>query len=415
MKKSNTAAKTVDTLVIGGGAAGLMCAAQLGAQGINTIIIDHANKVGKKILMSGGGRCNFTNYEVFPTHYLSQNKHFCKSALSRYTQWDFLELVHKYEIPFHEKTQGQLFCDNKAKDILNMLLAECELAGVDIYTSTTIENIKAHHQNNSTGFDLQTSLGLVQCQNLVIASGGLSIPTMGATGFGYDIAQQFGLKITPKHASLVPFTLSGAMLEMARDLAGLSIPVSMTTNNTRFDDQLLFTHKGLSGPVVLQTSNYWWPGDTVAVDFLPNISLAEFVQMQQTLRSQKSIQNLLSEHLPKRFVQSWFTIHKSIQALAERTANQLQHPDIKLLSEYFHQWQFNPKGTEGYKTAEVTRGGVSTDEVSSKTFESKKQPGLYFIGEVLDVTGWLGGYNFQWAWASGWCAAQAIGVKTNAV
>lgn len=399
---------STDVVILGGGAAGLMCAAQLGQAGLKVQVLDHANKVGKKILMSGGGRCNFTNYEILPHHYLSKNPHFCKSALSRYTQWDFLDLVHKYGIAFHEKSQGQLFCDNKAKDILNMLLQECDLSGVEIHTSTDIIRV-----NGQEGFSVQTSRGKFSSSALVVATGGLSIPTMGATGFGYELAKQFELKVTAKHASLVPFTLATEHLRTTQSLAGVSLTAQMSVDDTCFHDQLLFTHKGLSGPAVLQLSNYWWPGDEVEIDFFPTHSLSELLEDARHKGSNKTIGTILCEHLPKRFVQSWLgqcgTCESgNVKSLLERTPKQAQPHHIKMLEEQLHRFRFIPKGTEGYRTAEVTRGGICTDEVSSKTFEAKKHPGLYFIGEVLDVTGWLGGYNFQWAWASGWCAAQAI-------
>lgn len=401
--------KNYDAVVLGGGAAGLMCAAQLGFGDVSVLLLDHANKVGKKILMSGGGRCNFTNYEIYPTNYISKNPHFCKSALSRYTQYDFLQLVERYKIPFHEKTQGQLFCDNKAKDVLNMLLDQCSQASVQIETSVSIESVAYDPKNQI--YLLDTTFGAVTCDNLVVATGGLSIPTMGATGFGYDIAQQFGLKVCVKHASLVPFTLGQEYLTLAQSLAGLSLPVNVQVRDASFIDNLLFTHKGLSGPAILQISNYWWPGDAIVIDFAPGISIAQLLQTAQLEKNKRSLQNLLSEHLPKRFVQTWLESSAEAKGLADQHAGQLSHKSLECIAQLFHSWHHTPKGTEGYKTAEVTRGGVDTNDISSKTFEAKKQPGLYFIGEVLDVTGWLGGYNFQWAWASGWCAAQAIIAK----
>jgi len=407
-----SALRHYNTIVIGGGAAGLMCSAQLGALGLSCLVLDHANKVGKKILMSGGGRCNFTNLDIGPDHYISKNQHFCKSALSRYTQYDFLDLIHKHNIDYHEKTLGQLFCDHKSKDILNMLLAECDANGVVIQTSTDILAIKKLIKPSSDApnsrFTLNTSKGQFQTSNIVLASGGLSIPTMGATGFGYEIAQQFGLKVTAKHASLVPFTLDQPYLTMAQQLAGLSIVASISCNNATFTNHILFTHKGLSGPAVLQISNYWWPEDTLTFNLLPQIDLDHLLSTAKINKEPKQLQTLLSEHAPKRFIQYWLEMHEAIAPLGKKTPGQLTHADIKQLCALFHQWTLTPKGTEGYKTAEVTRGGIDTAEVSSKTFETKRVLGLYCIGEVLDVTGWLGGYNFQWAWASGWCAAQAI-------
>lgn len=408
-QNTNAKANPYDAIIIGGGAAGLMCAATLGQKGKRVVILDHANKVGKKILMSGGGRCNFTNYDISWENYLSANSHFCKSALSRYTQYDFLDLIYKYEIPFHEKAKGQLFCDNKAKDILNMLLDECALGAVEILASTKIDSIERQElEEGSQVYTLSTSRGLFSAPSLVIATGGLSIPTMGATGFGYDIAKQFGLKVTAKHASLVPFTLAQPMLGVAQSLAGVSLPVLVETGKTSFHEDLLFTHKGLSGPAILQISNYWWPDMSIKIDFLPHDSIDDLIESWQVNGIKKNLVNALSEHMPKRLVQAWFEHIDTLKPLAERTALQLNPKEVKAISEAFHQWQHTPKGTEGYKTAEVTRGGVDTDEISSKTFEAKKVPGLYFVGEVMDVTGWLGGFNFQWAWASAWCAAQFI-------
>lgn len=404
-----------DCIVIGGGAAGLFCAANTGQRGKTVAVLDHANKVGKKILMSGGGRCNFTNYSVEPDNYLCSNPHFCKSALSRYTQYDFLALVHKYDIAYHEKTLGQLFCDNKAKDILNALLTECDEAGVSIRTGCAIEAVNplpeasetpaVKDTNPQARFTLATSEGLFACHSLVIATGGLSIPTMGATGFGYDIAKQFGLKIKPRVASLVPFTFDGEALNCFQSLAGLSLPVNVHCNNQSFSEGLLFTHKGLSGPAILQISNYWNPEDQITLNFLPSESLIDCIEQWRESSEKSELKNLLSRHLPKRFVSAWFAFNTSISSLANKTVFDLSHAELAQLDHVIHRWTCIPKGTEGYKTAEVTRGGVDTDGISSKTFESKTTPGLFFIGEVLDVTGWLGGFNFQWAWASGYCAA----------
>lgn len=409
-----------DCVIIGGGAAGLMCAAQAGLLGKSVTILDHANKVGKKILMSGGGRCNFTNYFIEPSNYLSANPHFCKSALSRYTQYDFLELVGRHQLAFHEKTLGQLFCDNKAKDILNILLAECDSAGVRIATGCTVNSITqsiethcAADQEQLVRFTLATSQGSIQCRSLVIATGGLSIPTMGATGFGYDIAKQFGLRVTPKHAALVPFTFKNELLALAQSLAGVALPVTIACENTTygyqsFKEALLFTHKGISGPAVLQASNYWLPDDALTINFLPNHDLTAQLQQWQQEGQKAELKTLLSRLLPKRFVLAWLAYDSQLAHLAEKTPAQLTPKEINALNQAFHHWQCIPNGTEGYKTAEVTRGGVNTDDVSSKTFEAKKVPGLFFVGEVLDVTGWLGGFNFQWAWASGYCAAQFV-------
>ncbi|MDO3385346.1 NAD(P)/FAD-dependent oxidoreductase [Gilvimarinus sp. SDUM040013] len=398
--------QTYDCIIIGAGAAGLMCAATAGKRGRSVAILDHANKVGKKILMSGGGRCNFTNYDVGPEHYLSDNPHFCKSALSRYNQWDFISLVSEYELAYHEKSQGQLFCDNKAKDILNILLAECDKANADIQTRCEILSVVTT-QEAGHRYKLVTSMGNFACQSLVIATGGLSIPTMGATGFGYDIAKQFGLKLKARNASLVPFTFKGEALKLCQSLAGVSLPVRATSNQQEFAESLLFTHKGLSGPAALQISNYWHPGDTLEIDFLPNASIANVAQ-QWRQQGQKALPaNLLGNFLPKRFIQQWVEF-QGLTGLMQKELAQWRKDEIEQLASALHRWQVIPNGTEGYRTAEVTRGGVDTNGVSSKTFEAKKAPGLYFIGEVLDVTGRLGGYNFQWAWASGYCCGQHV-------
>jgi predicted Rossmann fold flavoprotein len=401
----------VDCIVIGGGAAGLMCAATAAKRGKSVWILDHANKVGKKILMSGGGRCNFTNYFVEPENFLSTNPHFCISALSRFTQHDFLALVEKYRLEYHEKTLGQLFCDHKAKDILHILLSECEASGVKINTHCRVDNV-AKVQEVNVRFQLSTSDGDLSCHSLVVATGGLSIPTMGASGFGYDLAKQFGLRVQARHASLVPFTLKDTaeyhLLSLAQSLAGVSMPVSVSCRDQSFTEALLFTHKGLSGPAILQISNYWQPNDKVVIDFLPNQSLIDLFALWQQKNNKSELKNLLSRYFPKRFVSAWIESNESIALLNGESIAQLSKADIELIADHFHHWQCVPAGTEGYKTAEVTKGGINTDDVSSKTFEAKKTAGLFFVGEVLDVTGWLGGYNFQWAWASGYCAAQYV-------
>lgn len=397
--------KSYDVIIVGAGAAGLMCAATAAARGLRVALLDHANKVGKKILMSGGGRCNFTNYFVEPANYLGDNPHFCKSALARFNQWDFIALVEKYQLAYHEKTLGQLFCDNKAKDILNILLAECEQHGVDIVTHCDIESIR-QIDTPEHRYQLESSMGPWRCQSLVIATGGLSIPTMGASGFGYDIAKQFGLKIKPRAASLVPFTFKGELLALAQSLAGVAVSVTISCAEQRFAEALLFTHKGISGPAVLQISNYWHSGEAIVIDFLPRLNLAEQLKHWRDSGEKAGLTKLLAQHLPKRFVQTWLEFHGAHYVSAP--VAQLSNSDIEHLTNCLQRWHCTPAGTEGYRTAEVTRGGIDTDEISSKTFEAKKAPGLYFIGEVLDVTGWLGGYNFQWAWASGYCAAQSL-------
>ena len=388
-----------DVIVIGAGAAGLMCAATAGKRGRKVLLVDHANKPGKKILMSGGGRCNFTNLDITPENYLSQNPHFVKSALGRYTQWDFIALVSQYEIPWHDKGQGELFCDNKASDILEMLLAECAKAKVTLQTHCEIEAV----EKISDHFQLLTACGDFTCDKLVVATGGLSIPTMGASGFGYQLAKQFQHTVLPTCASLVPFTLSGKTQDIVAGLSGISVTATIENPRTAFTGELLFTHRGLSGPAVLQLSNYWNLGEAITINFLPNDTLRECIAEWKKTSGKQLIKNLLMQLLPKRLVNSWLP-----QALQNKTAADLNQKDTESLHNCFQQWSVIPSGTEGYRTAEVTRGGINTDEVSSKTFESKNVQGLYFIGEVLDVTGWLGGYNFQWAWASGWCAGQVV-------
>ena len=385
-----------DCLIIGAGAAGLMCAITAARRGRNVVILDHANKVGKKILMSGGGRCNFTNLWVEPANYLSENPHFCKSALSRYTQYDFIALMEKHGLAFHEKVKGQLFCDDKAKDLLNILLVECDQAGVTIYTQTAVESI---NKTETAGFILRSSCGVYSTDSLVIATGGLSIPTMGATGFGYDVARQFGLAVTERAAALVPFMLNKNELAALDGLAGVSMPVRISCNAASFSDHMLITHHGLSGPAILQISNYWHPGDLVTIDLLPGVDLAEVWHTWRAQGVKTEMKNTLAEYLPKRFIQAWLATRGGSKPVSEYRLE-----EITALDNQLHHWSLIPSGTEGYRTAEVTRGGVNTDGISSKTFEAKTVPGLYFVGEVLDVTGWLGGFNFQWAWASGYCA-----------
>jgi predicted Rossmann fold flavoprotein len=391
--------KKTDVIIIGAGAAGLMCAIEAGKRGRNTLVLDHANKVGKKILMSGGGRCNFTNLTVGPENFISHNPHFCKSALSRYQPHHFITLVEKHAIAYHEKTKGQLFCDNKSKDIVNMLLDECTQAKVNIKLNTKIHSITA----NSSGYILDTSQGKFSCQSLVIATGGLSIPTMGATGFGYNLAKQFNLNIWPTRAALVPFTLHTHDKDRLSDLSGVALQACIKCNSIQFDDSLLITHRGLSGPAALQISSYWRAGDTLSINTAANMDLLSFLLQKKKEQSRQSLTNLLSQHIAKRFVYLLLTPHEQRSMLHQYSCDQ-----IKNLCRRFTDFKIKPNNTEGYRTAEVTLGGVDCDEICSKTFASKKQQGLYFVGEVLDVTGWLGGYNFQWAWASGHAAGQVV-------
>lgn len=391
----------IDVVIIGAGAAGLMCAIEAGKRGRRVLILDHANKPGKKILMSGGGRCNFTNENIHPDKYLSHNPHFCKSALKRYTQWDFIDLVKKHHIPFHEKKLGQLFCDNKAKDIVDMLLTECHLYGVSIHLNETIENIEKREPNH---FRLQTNKKSYQCESLVIASGGLSIPTMGASAFGYKVAEQFGLKVWPVRAGLVPLTLHTEDKNIFDVLSGVACDTEIQVKNTSFRENMLFTHRGLSGPAVLQISNYWLPGDILNINLLPDASLFNILKQMQKDKPNSILKEVVNHLLPKRLVAILLDNHP----LALQTLQSISHREFEKIAELFHGFKLKPNGTEGYRTAEVTIGGVDTNEISSKTFEATKQKGLYFIGEVVDVTGWLGGYNFQWAWSSGWAAGQYV-------
>ncbi|MBB2493887.1 BaiN/RdsA family NAD(P)/FAD-dependent oxidoreductase [Aquipseudomonas ullengensis] len=388
-------------IIIGAGAAGLMCAAQAAARGRQVLLLDHANKAGKKILMSGGGRCNFTNMYSEPGNFLSGNAHFCKSALARYTQWDFIGLVAKHGVPYHEKKLGQLFCDNKSSDILNLLLAECDEAGVDLRLDTKIEQIA----KTDSGYRLSTSAGSFDCESLVIATGGLSIPTLGATGFGYQVARQFGHELLPTRAGLVPFTITDPQLkELCTELSGTSVEDCVVScNGQSFKENILFTHRGLSGPAILQISSYWQPGDSVQINLLPHLDLPEWLAEQQRERPNSELKTVLGELFTKKMAnllaEQWFV---------SKPLKQYTPSELNAVIERLAEWTLIPAGTEGYRTAEVTLGGVDTREVSSKTMESLKSPGLYFIGEVLDVTGHLGGFNFQWAWASASAAAQFV-------
>ncbi|HCI4596595.1 TPA: NAD(P)/FAD-dependent oxidoreductase [Klebsiella quasipneumoniae subsp. quasipneumoniae] len=390
-----------DAIVVGAGAAGMFCAAQAGQLGCRVLLLDNGKKPGRKILMSGGGRCNFTNMYVEPAAYLSQNPHFCKSALARYTQWDFIELVGKYGIAWHEKTLGQLFCDDSAEQIVNLLLAECEKGGVQIRLRSEILSVERDEQ----GYRLQVNGETLATKKLVIASGGLSMPGLGASPFGYKIAEQFGLKVLPTRAGLVPFTLHKPLLEQLQVLSGVSVPSTITAENgTLFRENLLFTHRGLSGPAVLQISSYWQPGEFVTVNLLPDCNLEDFLNEQRGAHPNLSLKNTLAMQLPKRLVECL----QQLGQIPDVTLKQLNVRDQQALVETLTAWRVQPNGTEGYRTAEVTLGGVDTNELSSRTMEARKAPGLYFIGEVMDVTGWLGGYNFQWAWSSAWACAQAL-------
>ena len=395
-----------DVIIIGGGAAGLMCALTAGQRGRKVLVIDHANKIGKKILMSGGGRCNFTNLHTSPKNFLSENEHFCKSALSRYTQWDFIDLVEKHQVEYQEKKHGQLFCVHKAKDILNALIAECDEVKVRIETSMSVDKIVYELSNDQGIFKLSTNRYFVTSDSLVIASGGLSIPRMGATGYGYQVAKQFGHEILETSAGLVPFVLTESLQEQFVLLSGISASVSVTCNDTIFVEDILFTHRGLSGPAILQISSYWQPGDSISIDLFPGLDLdVELKALRQSSKTQL-VKNYLTTNLSNQLVE--MLCGNYLQEVAEKRLAELSNSDIEFITKQLQDWTIKPSSTEGYRTAEVTLGGVNTDEVSSKTFESSKQKNLYFVGEVLDVTGWLGGFNFQWAWASGYAAGQYV-------
>ncbi|MFG1174776.1 NAD(P)/FAD-dependent oxidoreductase [Erwiniaceae bacterium CAU 1747] len=390
-----------DVIVIGAGAAGLFCAAQAGQKGRRVLLIDNGKKAGRKILMSGGGRCNFTNLYTEPTAYLSHNPHFCKSALARYTQWDFIDMVNRHGIAWHEKTLGQLFCDDSAQQIVDLLLKECEAGKVTLRLRSEVISVA----RDESGYTLQLNGAEVQAEKLVIASGGLSMPGLGASPFGYKIAEQFGLKVFPTRAGLVPFTLHKPLLEQLQTLSGVSLPSMMTAEDgTVFKEALLFTHRGLSGPAVLQLSSYWQPGEFVTIDLSPQQDIVALINEERNLHPNQSLKNTLAKRLPKRLVECL----QALGQVPECTLKQLNSRQQGELATTLHQWRVQPNGTEGYRTAEVTLGGVDTTQLSSKTMEARDVPGLYFIGEVVDVTGWLGGYNFQWAWSSAWACAQAL-------
>lgn len=392
-----TSQQQVDVLIVGAGAAGLMCAITAGQRGRNVLVVDHANKVGKKILMSGGGRCNFTNMYAEPENFLSENPHFFKSALARYTQWDFIELVSKHQIPYHEKKLGQLFCDNKASDIVDMLLGECDQAGAEVRTHCSIESVS--YDSEKQRYLVGTSQGKIVAESLVVATGGLSIPTMGATGLGYELAEQFGLRLLPRTAGLVPFTLSREQLAPFTSLVGSSADVRISCGEKSFRENILFTHRGLSGPAVLQISSYWKPGKDIEIDWCPDINLVDHLQQAKEERPKAELKTVLANLHTK----SWANVFCE-HWLNNQPMNSYNDKQLQAIADQLHGWKIMPAGTEGYRTAEVTLGGVNTDDVSSKTMEAKNQPGLYFVGEVVDVTGWLGGFNFQWAWASGYAA-----------
>lgn len=388
-----------DVIIIGAGAAGLMCAIEAGRRGRSVLLLDHAAKLAEKIRISGGGRCNFTNIHAGPERYLSQNPHFCKSALSRYTPRDFIALVEKHGIKWHEKTLGQLFCDDSAQQIIDMLRAECEAADVELFLETHVDTVSYE----SGRYRLSTSRGNLDCTSLVIASGGLSIPKIGASKLGFEIARQFGLKIVPTRPGLVPLTFSGALLDFCKALSGLSVDALVSGGGASFREGLLFTHRGLSGPSILQISSYWREGEMIEVNLAPGADADTFLKSKRQSAARAEIHNVLAEILPRRLAEAIC----AREGIAGRMAD-LPNAALEKLAKAVNRWQILPAGTEGYRTAEVTLGGVDTAGLSSRTMEARSQPGLYFIGEVVDVTGHLGGFNFQWAWASGFAAGQHV-------
>lgn len=388
-----------DVLVIGAGAAGLMCALTAGQRGRMVQVIDHANKVGKKILMSGGGRCNFTNTGTTAANFLSTNPHFCKSALARYSPWEFIGMVERHGIAYHEKELGQLFCDISSKQIVRMLVDECQAAGVQIRTDCAVTRV----ERGADGFHVHTAAGHFHAASLVVATGGLSIPSLGATGFGYELARQFGHEVLPTRAGLVPLTLSGKHQERFADLSGVALPVAARCNDMEFRNSLLITHRGISGPAILQISSFWQPGDDLRLDLLPGQDAEDWLRTMKRERGAAELRTVLSEVLPRRLA-----VRLCEHWLPDRPVKQVDERELRQAAALLQDFPLVASGTEGYRTAEVTLGGVDTRQVSSSTFESQRVPGLHFIGEVLDVTGWLGGYNFQWAWASGRAAGLVV-------
>ena len=390
--------QSYDVVIIGAGAAGMMCAVETAKRGRSVLILDHAAAPGEKIRISGGGRCNFTNIHASPKNFLSGNPHFCISALSRYTQRDFIALVERHRIAYHEKTLGQLFCDGSARQIIDMLVSEMQGRGVELALSTKVEDVR----KSVEGFALTLSTGLVTCQSLVVACGGKSIPKMGATGFGYELAERFGLAVVETRPALVPLTFDANTLERLAPLAGNAVDAEVACGKTRFSEAMLFTHRGVSGPSILQISSYWREGDEIRIAMLPGVDVADLIRVAKRSNGRQAVQTVLANHLPKRLAQS----------IAERTGidgnlADLSDGQIKTIAAAVNDWRIKPAGSEGYRTAEVTLGGVDTNGLDQKTMQAKSVPGLFFIGEVVDVTGWLGGYNFQWAWSSGWVAGQA--------
>jgi predicted Rossmann fold flavoprotein len=389
-------AQIFDAIIIGAGAAGLMCAIAAGQRGRKVLLLDRAEHAGAKILISGGGRCNFTNLEITPERFLSANPHFCKSALSRYTQYDFIAMVERHRIAYHEKTIGQLFCDGSARQIVAMLLEECAAAGAAIRLGCRITGVA-----RADRFNVETDRGEFAAPALVLASGGLSIPKMGATGFAYDVSRRFGLAIVEPRPGLVPMRADAETLKLCRGLSGVSVDANVACASARFRENILFTHRGLSGPAILQISSYWHPGDWLSIDFVPEHDAGRFLLDRKRTRRKAELKTILAEILPNRLAEAIAgPYHGPIANLPDRK--------VVEIAARLGQWRFRPSETEGWEKAEVTVGGIDTAGLSSQTMEAREVPGLFCIGEAVDVTGWLGGYNFQWAWSSGWCAGQAI-------
>ncbi|MEW6536558.1 MAG: NAD(P)/FAD-dependent oxidoreductase [Candidatus Auribacterota bacterium] len=390
-----------DVVIIGAGASGMMCACTAGQRGRRVLLLDHVERIGEKIRISGGGKCNFTNMSLEPDHYLSRNQHFCTSAIRRFTQYDFIAMIDAHHIAYEERSFGQLFCTGNARQVVDMLLKECKRAAVDIQTKCEIGSVRKDEADGR--FIAGTSKGVFRAESMVIATGGLTMPSIGATGFGYDIARQFGLAVVPTKPGLAPLVFPEKTQRMFCGLTGISVSARVSCKAQSFRDAVLFTHQGLSGPAILQVSNYWQADDYIVIDLLPDLDLTQTMQKWQAERGDAALKTLLANHLPKRLIQ-----YVCPARYADKSVRQLNEKEREEIAGLFHQWKLHPSGTEGYRKAEVTRGGVDTDELSSKTFESKKVKGLYFIGEVVDITGWLGGYNLQWAWSSGYAAGQYV-------
>jgi predicted Rossmann fold flavoprotein len=393
--------RSFDVIILGAGAAGLMCAIEAARRGRKVVVLDHAAKPAEKIRISGGGKCNFTHLKATPKNFISQNPHFCISALKRYTPWDFVGRVIERGIPYYEKTEGQLFCETSALDIIDMLLDDLQAAGGQLWLKTEIRRVEP----GDSGFIVETSGGPLACEKLVVATGGLSIPKMGATGFAYELARQFGHSVVETRPALVPFTLGDDKLADLNGLAGVALDARMTAGKTQFTDGFLFTHRGLSGPAALQISTYWRTGEPLEINLLPGVRVMDWLLERKQSRGKQQLGNALAELLPRRLSDRVLELN---DLRSESNVGDLPNASLDLLSKAINKWTLVPMGTEGYRTAEVTAGGIDTDGLSSQTMESRLHPGLYFIGECVDVTGWLGGYNFQWAWSSGWAAGQSV-------